>query len=503
MKRSRLPRGSRAVRGPLREARISALSAVARVTLVGIGLSSVAVLVGLVATNAGLSAQEPDSIPEPASPETDAGERLFDWTSLQFTPEEYARRRDAVLAELQASGGGGLLVLSAHGLSHGDTFRQADDFLYLTGLELPGSALFLNTESGVATLFAPLRDFRFESATRPNDFPGRPLADDPELAQRSGIEQVLEIGDLDRLLVAWADGGRTLRFNPGRAGEIRRVETSLIADWDPQLLSLYYLQQKYPELQIENAYSEIARVRMIKSPAEIDAMRRSADLTMESIRAAAGTIRDGVTERELEGAFEAACKSGGAQRPAFASIVKSGPNSLWPWRILAAHYDRRNRAMRGGELVIFDVGCELDHYVSDVGRTFPVSGRFSPEQASILSMEIAVADAIIAAVRPGFTFRQLQTVAESVIPSEHRPYMQAGLFFGHHLGLSTGDPSLADMPLAPGMVFTVEPWYYNHELGISVFTEDEILVTEDGAEVLTAGLPRHPTELELLVGSRR
>ena len=159
--------------------------------------------------------------------------------------------------------------------------------------------------------------------------------------------------------------------------------------------------------------------------------------------------------------------------------------------------------MRGGELVIFDVGCELDHYVSDVGRTFPVSGRFSPEQASILSMEIAVADAIIAAVRPGFTFRQLKTVAESVIPSEHRPYMQAGLFFGHHLGLSTGDPSLADMPLAPGMVFTVEPWYYNHELGISVFTEDEILVTEDGAEVLTAGLPRHPTELELLVGSRR
>ena len=348
MKRSRLPRGSRAVRGPLREARISALSAVARVTLAGIGLSSVAVLVGLVATNAGLSAQEPDSIAEPASPETDAGERLFDWTSLQFTPEEYARRRDAVLAELQASGGGGLLVLSALGLSHGDTFRQADDFLYLTGLELPGSALFLNTESGSAALFAPLRDFRFESATRPNDFPGRPLADDPELAQRSGIERVLEIGDLDRLLVAWADGGRTLRFNPGRAGEIRRVETSLIADWDPQLLSLYYLQQKYPELRIENAYSEIARVRMIKSPAEIDAMRRSANLTMESIRAAAGTIRDGVTERELEGAFEAACKSGGAQRPAFASIVKSGPNSLWPWRILAAHYRPSESGDAGG-----------------------------------------------------------------------------------------------------------------------------------------------------------
>jgi Xaa-Pro aminopeptidase len=464
---------------------------------------SMAALAGLVATSAGVAAQEPDSIVGRASLETEGGERLFDWTSLHFTVQEYARRRDAVIAELQASGGGGLLVLSAHGLSHGQTFRQADDFLYLTGLELPGSALFLNPETGSATLFAPLRDFRFESTTRSNDFPGRPLVDDPELAQRSGIDNMIEIGDLDRLLVAWAEGGRTLRFNPGRAGEIRRVETSLIADWDPQLLSLYHLQKAYPTLRIRSAYAEMARVRMIKSPAELEAMRRSANLTVDAIRDAARSIRDGVTERELEGVFEAACKTGGAQRTAFASIIKSGPNSLWPWRILAAHYDRRNRAMLDGDLVIFDVGCELDHYVSDVGRTFPVSGRFSTEQASILSMEVAVADAIIAAVRPGITLGELQAVADGVIHPDHREYMQTGLFFGHHLGLSTGDPNLADMPLAPGMVFTVEPWYYNHDRGISVFTEDEILVTEDGAEVLTAGLPRQPTELELLVGSRR
>jgi Xaa-Pro aminopeptidase len=463
----------------------------------------VVLLAGLLPPGIGLLAQEPDSTAPTVTPEADASERLFDWTSLQFPAAEYARRREAVLAELRASGGGGLLVLGAHGLSHGQTFRQADDFLYLTGLELPGSALFLNAQDGSVTLYAPLRDFRFESTTRPNDFPGRSLADDPELGDRSGIEMVLGIGDLNRLLVAWAEGGHTLRFNPGREGEIRRVETSLIADWDPGLLSLYHLQQTYPRLLIRSAYAEMAWVRMTKSPAEIEAMRRSAHLTVDAIRAAAGAIHDGVTERELEGVFEGACKAGGAQRSAFASIIKSGPNSLWPWRILAAHYDRRNRAMQAGDLVIFDVGCELDHYVSDVGRTFPVSGRFSTEQASILSMEVAVADAIIAAVRPGITLAELQAIADGVIHPEHRQHMQTGLFFGHHLGLSTGDPSLAELPLAPGMVFTVEPWYYNHDRGISVFTEDEILVTEDGAEVLTAGLPRQPAELESLVGGGR
>ena len=78
--------------------------------------------------------------------------------------------------------------------------------------------------------------------------------------------------------------------------------------------------------------------------------------------------------------------------------------------------------------------------------------------------------------------------------------MQAGLYFGHHIGLYVGDPSLADVPLSPGAVFTIEPWYYNHEEGIAVFVEDVVLVTEDGAESLTATLPRTPEALGRMVG---
>ena len=427
-------------------------------------------------------------------------ERFFDWTALQFPPAEYHGRREALIDALGVEAGV-VLVTSGHGLSHGETFRQADDFLYLTGLELPGSVLVLDVARRRSILFVPERDFRFENPGRPNDFPGRSLARDPEIPLRSEIADVRPFSELAAAFADWERLGVVVHVNAGRPGELRRVVTSLIPDWDPALLSLYHIQATYPRLALRNAYDAIARVRMVKSPREIEAMRRSADATAASIRTAALMVRDGVTERQLEAAFEGACKENGAQRIGFASIIKSGPNSLWPWRMLSAHYDRRNRAMRTGEMVIFDVGCEVDFYVSDVGRTLPVSGRFTETQRRILEMEVGVADAIIGAVRPGVTLRELQEIADAAIPDDHRRFMQTGLFFGHHIGLSTGDPNLSDAPLQPGMVFTVEPWYYTHEIGISVFTEDEILVTEDGAEVLTSGLPRTPAGLEgLLTG---
>ena len=110
-----------------------------------------------------------------------------------------------------------------------------------------------------------------------------------------------------------------------------------------------------------------------------------------------------------------------------------------------------------------------------------------------------VSDAVIAAARPGSTLTALQRVAEQAIPPAERRHMQTGLFFGHHIGLAVGDPSLGDAVLTPGMVFTVEPWYYNHTDEIAVFLEDEILITSDGAENLTADLPRTAEGLEGLM----
>jgi Xaa-Pro aminopeptidase len=404
-----------------------------------------------------------------------------------------------MLEALRSSGGGVLLVPSSDGVTHGETFRQLDDFLYLTGLELPASMLALDSRAGEAVLFLPARDPRFENPGRPNDFPGRPLGSDPEVATLSGLARTGPIGDLPAALARWVADGRTFLVNTGSPGEVPEVRPPLVGTLDPVHALVARLRTDHPGVATTNAFPAMARLRMRKSASEIEAMRRAADATTEAMRRAALRIAPGVDEATLQGYFEAACREEGAERIPFTPIVKSGPNSLWPWRVLATHEDRRNRAMAEGELVILDVGCGVDGYVSDVGRTFPVSGRFTDVQREGLEMVTRVADAIIAAVRPGVTFAELTGLAYDAIPAQEARHMQTSSFFGHHIGLSAGDPALLEEPLAPGMVFTVEPWYYNHRMGVAVFVEDVVLVTEDGAEILTRTLPRSPRALERLV----
>ena len=430
-------------------------------------------------------------------------ERFFDASRMQFDAAVHAKRRARLATSLREGGEGGVFLCpSADGFSGGETFRQLDDFLYFTGLELPNSVLAIDSVEGRATLFVPRGDARFESASRPNDFPGRPLADDPEIARRAGVD-VRPIGELDASVAAWIAAGRTLLVNGGRAGLAHAQDTTFVQSLSASEVLVRHLRTHGSEVRVADAHAAIARLRMVKGPEEIAVLRRAARITCAGIRLAAEHVAPGIDERTLEGILESEWKRRGAQRRAFDSIVKSGPNSLWPWRVLAANYDRRNRDMIAGDLVIFDVGCELDHYASDVGRTFPVSGRFTPEQRRRLELSTSVADAVIAAVRPDVTLRELQEVALAHIPDDERGHMQTGLFFGHHVGLAVGDPSLADVPLSPGAVFTVEPWYYDHEDEIAVFVEDMILVTDDGAENLTASLPRTADALERMVGRRK
>lgn len=421
----------------------------------------------------------------------------FDWTTLPFNAAEFAARRARLAARLA---GDLFLTPARYHRSDGFTFRQLDDFLYFTGLELPDSVFALDGATGDALLFVPPRDPRFDSADRPNDFPGRSLLTDTALTTATGLDAIRPIAQLDAYLADQARAGRTVRLNPGYAGALRPVRTDYIQRWRPADAFLFHLRRQHPALPVASAYAAVAALRMVKSAAELTVIRRACRITIDAIVATAAHIRPGVDERTLEGILEAAFKRAGAQRLPFASIIKSGPNALWPWRILAAHYDRRNRALQAGEVVVFDVGCEVDSYISDMGRTFPVSGAFSAAQTAVLDMQRAVLDALIDAMRPGVTLAEVQAAGAAVIPRNARPHMQTGFFFGHHIGLAAGDPSVPDVPLAPGMVITVEPWYYNHATGLGTFLEDVIIVTERGAENVSVGLPRTAVGLAALVG---
>ena len=250
-------------------------------------------------------------------------ERFFAWTQLQFPPAEYARRRAALGQALTATGGGVFLAPSRAGLSDGTTFRQLDDFLYFTGLELPDSVLAIAAPAGRTTLFVPRRDPRFESATRPNDFPGRPLADDPALARTSGVDAVRPIEELGPWLQTQAQrpGGLALWMNPGRPSEAGRPggispsPAGPVLPPDPLRDFAAYLRKTAPTARLVNAFAAVARLRMVKSPAEIAILRRAARLTAQAIRRAAshGLVHAGTTERDLEAEFEAACNECGTQ----------------------------------------------------------------------------------------------------------------------------------------------------------------------------------------------
>jgi Xaa-Pro aminopeptidase len=421
----------------------------------------------------------------------------FEWTAMPFNKEELTQRRDNLVSQLKAQNKTGLVLIPAKdGFSYGETFRQLDDFYYFTGLELPNAILAIEITNGNTIVFAPEMDMRFHSNTRPNDFPGRPLLNDPEIANESGL-RLNNINEFSAFVSSKAS--TPILVNNGRQGDILFASKDYIATHSPIQILMQALKSKHNISMFENCYKAIAEVRMIKSEAEIEIMKKASIITLKSIKEAAKSIQPGIDERYLEGVLEGHYKKLGAQRLAFGSIIKSGPNALWPWRILATHYNRRNRNMEAGDLVIFDVGCEYNNYVSDIGRTFPVSGKFTPRQKEILTMEVGVADQIIAYLEPGITFKDIRKLTDKIIPEDAKEYMQVGLFFGHHLGLSTGDPDLPEAVLKPGMIFTVEPWYYNHEEQLSVFTEDVVLITEDGCEVLSKNLPRTPEALEQLM----
>lgn len=445
-------------------------------------------------------AQVPASAGSTAESQPTPEQRYGDWVRrLDFRPQEYAFRRSNMIRLLRASGGGIFLAPSSDGRTHGDTFRQLEDFWYYTGLEVPNSMLVLDADRDRSILFMPDTDYRFENPGRPNDFPGRPLLSDFQIRSIAGIEEYRSIDELDSFLAQRVRGRTVIRVNGGSAGDVPHPEPSMFGEIDPVESMIMTLRSQHPSARFENAFEDVARGRMIKSRYEVQKMQIAADATAQAIRSAAALIRPGIDERSLQGEFEATCRALGSQTIPFTPIVKSGPNSLWPWRVLAAHYDRRNRPMDSDELVILDVGCEVDGYISDVGRTFPVGGTFTPLQREKMLVSTNAADAIIAAIRPGVTFRDLMQVAYDAIPDHEERYMQTPSFFGHHIGLNSGDPSLIDEPLQPGMVFTVEPWYYNHDLEIAVFVEDVVLVTEDGVEVLTKALARTPDELEALI----
>ncbi len=227
----------------------------------------------------------------------------------------------------------------------------------------------------------------------------------------------------------------------------------------------------------------LAELRAVKDASEIGSMRRAAAITSDAFAAVAPLIRPGATEKELEQAILATFRREGADGLAFGCIVGSGANAALP------HYQENGATLREG-LVVIDIGCSVDHYASDMTRTFPVRGSWTPEQRRLLDAVLAAKDKVRRALRPGVRLRDLDRIAhESIVKAGFGPYFTHSI--GHLVGLEVHDPHVDLM--RPGMVVTIEPGLYVKagadldkafwNLGVRV--EDSYLVTNDGCEALT------------------
>ena len=237
----------------------------------------------------------------------------------------------------------------------------------------------------------------------------------------------------------------------------------------------------------------------LKSPGELALLRRAIAITCDAHRRAMRELRSGAYEYQVAALIEYEFRNRGASGWAFPSIVGSGPNSC------ILHYDRYDRRMADGDLLVMDIGAEYGYYAADVTRTVPVSGRFSERQRRIYQIVYQAQEAAFKIIRPGLPFRDVnrraqEAVADGLIglglireKSEVGKYLPHGT--SHGLGLDVHD-EIATPVLRPGMVITVEPGIYLPEEALGVRIEDDVLVTEDGCEVLSGSLPRSADEVE-------
>jgi len=433
------------------------------------------------------------------------------------TAAEYARRRRALLRSI---GSDGLAILPAAGevIRNRDVhypFRQASDFMYLTGFPEPDAL----------AVFAPGRkEGEFILFCRPRD-PEREQWD----GYRAGVEgatatygadQAHPLSDLDGLMPGLIDGRARLHYPIGA----NPTFDARVLGWLNQVRANVRKGATPPETFV-TLEAVLHEQRLFKSAAEIQLMRKAARISAEGHRRLMRMTRPGLNESDLEVAFQHHCASQGARFQAYPPIVGGGANAC------VLHYVENRARLEDGDLVLVDAGCELDGYASDITRTFPVSGRFSPPQRQLYELVLEAQRAAIARAQPGNRWIDPHEAALKVLTKglialgilsgkparlikeeAYKPYYMHRT--GHWLGMDVHDVGHYKRggewrTLEPGMVLTVEPGLYMpttdavpepyRQIGIRI--EDDVLITKDGHEILSAGAPKDPDEIESMMSA--
>lgn len=447
----------------------------------------------------------------------------FPLFSTDFPPEEFAKRRAAVF---DAIGKNAVAIVQGAPTPVGYTrFRQANDFYYLSGIEVPNAYLLLDPVERRTTLYLPHRNERRESSE------GRLFSaeDAEEVRKASGLEAVygpeLLAEHLGRILQRRATlTVFTPLFPPEGTAESRDLALRRVADlgtdpWDGSssraATFARRLQDRFPNLAIADLSPALDRLRLVKSPREIAMIGRATKLSGLGLLEAMRSTRPGQYEHELDAVAKFVFYRHGAQGDAYYSLIGSGRNAWWP------HYNAGKRKMEDGDFLLMDYAPDVGYYMSDVTRMWPVNGTFSPWQRELYGFYLACYEAILKAIRPGldaptiirtaakemdrafagakFSKDAYRKAAERFVKEYRESADGANASLGHWVGMATHDVGPHTGALQPGMVFTIEPALRVPEEKIYVRLEDLVVITETGRDVPSDFVPRDMASIEKIM----
>ncbi len=416
----------------------------------------------------------------------------------------FHERRASLLRE---TGGDGVVVLFGYGeadvAASVTPFRQNEEFYYLTGWNEPGAIMLLAPKShapgaavelGEEILYIPAHDRREEKWTGPKLAP-----DDADAPVRTGFPVVHDIAKFD------ADLQEALKGAPVIYTEVTPQSESGEDCFLGQMVNK--LRDKAPKVSIDDIRLIIGRMRSVKSAGEIALIRKAVDASVESHLAAMKAVKPGAWEYQIAALMKYEFERRGCEWPSYPPIVGSGFFST------VLHYDQDWNQMQDGDVVVMDVAGSFGGYTSDITRTLPVNGHFTPRQREIYEIVLAAQNAALRAAKPGMYLgrhgsKGLFEIAYEYINTHGKdPHGQPlGQYFihglSHPIGLNVHDPMDYNRALEPGMVITMEPGIYLPEEKLGVRIEDDILITPGGNELLSRRLPRSVDEIEKLMAGK-
>ena len=375
-------------------------------------------------------------------------------------------------------------------------FTPNRNFYYFTAIDKPNLVLIITKKNNAVSEMLFVERFDEIKAK----WVGAVISAE-ECKEISGIENYKYIDEFDEVL---SDN----LFN----GHINKLYLDLenrdFTEKSPALVLADKIKRFYPAIEINDCYLMLAEMRRIKKSIEIEKIKKAIEITGKGIETMMRNARPGMYEYEIEAYFDFELKRNGVKDFAFKSIAASGKNAT------VLHYSENNCKIEDNDLILLDVGAQFDYYNGDITRTFPVNGKFTKRQKEIYDIVLRGNILIVNTIKPGIEFKSLNETLKAYYAVELKKigliekdeeiskYYYHGV--SHMLGLETHDAGRHNEGyLEKGMVLTVEPGLYIAEEGIGIRIEDDVLVTENGCQVLSPQIPRTTEDIEKLMAEGR